>query len=115
MFAFIRDVRGDAGDPIQHGKHLEVALENTVHLGPTDDRTARRMIAYLLQRERGPQDILGELLPPLLVAAVNAHLVHVRRDPFAKLQDPLLVAGGTEIPTFAVRRAGPLPAPPGRE
>ena len=43
MFAFIRDVRGDGRDPIEEGKHLEIALEDTMHLGPVDDGAARRM------------------------------------------------------------------------
>ena len=75
MVALVRDVGGDGRDPIQDRKHLEVALEDTVHLGPVDDRAAPRMIAHLLLREEGPQDILGQFLPPVLVSAVNAHLV----------------------------------------
>jgi len=33
------------------------------------------MIAHLLLGQRGPQDILGELLSPRLVLAANAHLM----------------------------------------
>ncbi len=46
-----------------------------MHLGPVGDPAVLRMSAHLLLGEGGPQDILGELLPPVLVSAVNAHLV----------------------------------------
>ncbi len=64
VFAFVRDVRGDGRDPIYDRKHLEVALEDRMHLGPVDDRTALRMIVHLLQRDRGPQYILGSFSRP---------------------------------------------------
>jgi hypothetical protein len=32
MFSLVRDVGRDGCDPIKHGKHLEVALEDPVHL-----------------------------------------------------------------------------------
>ena len=92
MFAFIRDVGGDGRDPIEDRKHLEVAREDTMHLGAVDDRVALCMIAHLLQRDRGPQDMLGQLLPARLVPAVNVHLVMDAKAGVAPAQKLVAVA-----------------------
>ena len=75
MFPLIWDMGCDGGDPVQHGEGLTTALEDTMHLGPVDDRAPRGLAAHLLEGEGGFGDILGQLLLPPLVSAVNAHLV----------------------------------------
>ena len=75
MLSWIRDVRRQSCDPIQHGKHLSVALEDTIRLGMVDDRLALWMRAHLLLGKGGTQEILGQLLLTELVSAVNAHLM----------------------------------------
>jgi len=61
--------------PIQHGVYLEVSFDDGVHFGAVDNRLALGMIAHLLLGEGGTEDVLGQLLSPRLVLAVNAHLV----------------------------------------
>jgi hypothetical protein len=73
MFPLIGDMGREGGDPIQHREHLKVSLEDRVHLGAVDYSLALLLIAHLLLRERGTEDILGEFLPARQVLAVNSY------------------------------------------